>query len=382
MKILIISRTYPHKNREHVFAFVHARAKMYFQKGNQVKVFVPSQQGFPHNLCTYDSIEVIHAPLTHVSNVISGFDPDVVIIHSPWAQLLSYISKFGRPTITYVHGSEVQISALLDFYTPLYVETKLGMRNFLRAALHRGRLWYDDFTRCLEMGKSLNKSTAIVFPSKWLQDISESHTRAKHPHSFVIPNPIDTELFKSSTKYSLSKRKRGLSVRSLEWVYGLDVAIKAFSNLKEAKLTILGKGSLEGYLRRLSQQYNSSVNFNVRMIAHDSMPDFLNEFGFFVAPSRIESQGVAMCEAMACGIPVVATRVGGIPEFVQDGFNGLLVPPGDPQSIRQAVNSLVSHNSAYEKLSENASRFVRNNLSYENIYQLDSQVFEFARHAL
>jgi glycosyltransferase involved in cell wall biosynthesis len=152
--------------------------------------------------------------------------------------------------------------------------------------------------------------------------------------------------------------------------------------LKEAKLTILGKGSLEDYLRKLSQHYNSNVRFIVRMIDHDKMPDFIDEFGFFIAPSRIESQGLAMCEAMACGMPVIATRVGGIPEFLKDGFNGLLVPPEDPISIRQAVKLLTSNPVLYEKLSKNASFFVRETLSFEKIYQLDCQVFELARHML
>jgi glycosyltransferase involved in cell wall biosynthesis len=259
---------------------------------------------------------------------------------------------------------------------------KRGMTNFFKAALYRGRLWYSDFTRCLEMGKSLNKSTAIVFPSKWVLDISKRHTRMTNPHSFVIPNPIDTELFKTSTKYSLSERKRGLSARSLEWVYGLDIAIKAFSNLKEANLTILGKGELEDYLGKLSQQYNSNVRFITRMIDHGAMADFMNDFGFFIAPSRIESQGVAMCEAMACGMPVVATRAGGIPEFVQDGFNGLLVPIGDYLSLRRAINLLLSKSSLYETFSQNAARFVSDNLSYKKIYQMDCQVFEFARDLL
>jgi glycosyltransferase involved in cell wall biosynthesis len=112
------------------------------------------------------------------------------------------------------------------------------------------------------------------------------------------------------------------------------------------------------------------------------MPHFLDGFGFFLAPSRREGQGVAMCEAMACGMPVIATRVGGIPEFVKDGFNGLLIPPEDPLSIRQAVKLLTSDWVLYEKLSQNASCFVRENLSFEKIYRQDCQVFELAKRIL
>jgi glycosyltransferase involved in cell wall biosynthesis len=86
----------------------------------------------------------------------------------------------------------------------------------------------------------------------------------------------------------------------------------------------------------------SRAQIEARRVPHREMPTLSRGYGFFVAPSRVEAQGVAMCEAMACGLPVIATRVGGIPEFVTDGVEGYLVPPEDPPAIRRAVERLVS----------------------------------------
>jgi glycosyltransferase involved in cell wall biosynthesis len=88
------------------------------------------------------------------------------------------------------------------------------------------------------------------------------------------------------------------------------------------------------------------------------MPNLFQQFGFFVAPSRVETQGVAMCEAMACGLPVVATSVGGIPEFVTDGAEGYLVPPESPAALRYAVERLIADPDRYLQMSHAARRRV------------------------
>ena len=68
-----------------------------------------------------------------------------------------------------------------------------------------------------------------------------------------------------------------------------------------------------------------NTNLNNISLNHNEIPELLSKYSVFVAPSRVEAQGVSMCEAMACGLPIVATKVGGIPEFVRDGVDGYLV---------------------------------------------------------
>jgi glycosyltransferase involved in cell wall biosynthesis len=98
------------------------------------------------------------------------------------------------------------------------------------------------------------------------------------------------------------------------------------------------------------------------------MPELYDRFGYFVAPSRVEAQGVAMCEAMACGLPVIATNVGGIPEFVKNEENGLLIPPENPHVLREAVTHLLSSKQLYSTISEQAAKSVKEKLSSDIIY--------------
>jgi len=117
-------------------------------------------------------------------------------------------------------------------------------------------------------------------------------------------------------------------------------------------------------------------------IEHEKLPMVYNQFGYFVAPSRTEAQGVAMCEAMACGLPVIATRTGGIPEFVEDGFNGLLVEPENPLKLRKAIKTLVLNRELYKHLSKNAVSSVKNNLSHLAIYRKEYEVLKLAQEVL
>jgi len=144
-------------------------------------------------------------------------------------------------------------------------------------------------------------------------------------------------------------------------------------------LTIIGRGPLEGYLRKLANKYKSNVEIRTEVISHDELPAVFNEYGYFVAPSRTEAQGVTMCEAMACGLPVIATKVGGIPEFVVDRFNGLLVPPENPKELRKVVKLLVSDSALHRQLSENAMDFVNDKLSYGKILRKEREVLALAK---
>jgi starch synthase len=84
-----------------------------------------------------------------------------------------------------------------------------------------------------------------------------------------------------------------------------------------------------------------------------------------VVPSVYEPFGIVVVEAMACGAPVVASRVGGIPEIVQDGRSGLLVPPKDPTTLADAVNRVLADGALAGRLAANGRRRVERGFTWE-----------------
>jgi len=96
----------------------------------------------------------------------------------------------------------------------------------------------------------------------------------------------------------------------------------------------------------------------------------------FVLPSLYEGFGIAILEAMAAGKPVVATSVGGIPEFVVEGENGFLVPPGDSVVLAAAIRHLLAQPERAKAMGRNGQELVRKHYSIESVVRQHEQLYE------
>jgi len=137
----------------------------------------------------------------------------------------------------------------------------------------------------------------------------------------------------------------GTVCRLVEPKKGLAVLLQAMAGLRDravAQLLIVGEGPAFPALRALSVRLGLSDRVVFAGVRRD-IAGLLPLMDVFVLPSLYEGFGIALVEAMAAGRPVVATAVGGIPEVVVQGETGLLVPPGDPGALGDAIAHLVNH---------------------------------------
>ena len=170
----------------------------------------------------------------------------------------------------------------------------------------------------------------------------------------IVPFGIDVELFAPAAGASTERAAAAVEpaplrigfVKWLEPKYGPDVLIEALGLLARDvafEATIAGDGPMRSALE--ARVRDLGLGKRVRLLGrvdHSAVPDILRSVDVFAMPSREEEWGVAAAEASATGLPVVATRVGGIPEIVVDGETGILVAPDDPRALAAALARLAS----------------------------------------
>jgi glycosyltransferase involved in cell wall biosynthesis len=181
----------------------------------------------------------------------------------------------------------------------------------------------------------------------------------------LIPNGVDAERFSPGHRRPSGDRLVVTCVANFySAVKGHEHLLHAFSRLEDdqAELWLVGAGALMPQAQVLARELRveDRVTFWGR---RDDVPSLLARSDIFVLPSLSDSCPHALLEAMAAGVPVVATNVGGVPEIVQDGVTGLLVPPRDATALRDAIRELWRDRALRETLRENALRRVRGSYS-------------------
>ena len=209
----------------------------------------------------------------------------------------------------------------------------------------------------------------IICVSEQVKAALNEYIESTKSKSIVIRNaiPVDENVVETSKVYDL------LFAGRLEDAKGVDVLIRAVSILQdrfkfEVKLAILGDGSKRAHLEDLSNQLKVTDEISFFGVQKD-VKSFLAASKIFVLPSRWEGLPVVILEAMANRMPIIATPVGGIPEVIEDGVNGILVEPENPEALAKKIYELLSDEKLRRNISEAAFEKVKNEYSIEEYTQ-------------
>lgn len=192
----------------------------------------------------------------------------------------------------------------------------------------------------------LNRGDCLVAISEYLAHEVERYL--KRPRDIeVVPWGVDLDLFRPINRKRDSRVVRIGFAKRLHELSGPDILLKAFQYAcgkceRKLVLKIAGSGPMEYQLKQEATQLGlaDSIEWAGWVGTAEGLCDFYHSVDLFVMPSRRESFGVSAVEASATGLPVIASRFGGIPEIVLHGETGLLVDPEDVEGLGEAIVSL------------------------------------------
>ena len=237
--------------------------------------------------------------------------------------------------------------------------------------------------------RTLHLSSAIVATSDYYAQQSSHLAGYLEKLRYAAPG-VDLERFGGDRtdflrrKYRLGDEKILLYVGHLDRESrhkGVQYLIRAMRIVREsldAKLVVAGRGNYIDRYRRLAADEGVPEDIIFAgFIPEDEMPLYFNSADLLVLPScdRAEGFGMVLIEAQACGTPVIATDVGGIPFAVDDGVTGLIVPPGDVSGLAGAIVRVLDDPDLYRAMAENGPRRVRDLFTWEKSARVYDRVF-------
>ncbi|MEZ0333673.1 MAG: glycosyltransferase family 4 protein [Gemmatimonadales bacterium] len=200
----------------------------------------------------------------------------------------------------------------------------------------------------------------------------EIRRASPHQRYTVIPDGVDLARFRPTLRRRPSSRVRCLAVARLVERKGLRELIRAIAMLERERceVEIVGAGSDELALRQLA----ASLGIPDRVVFsglpdRESLARRYREADIFTLASWEESFGDAFADALASGLPIVGSNVGGIPELVRHGQNGLLVPPRDPVALASAIRHLAEHPELRARMGRQNRADAEANLSWDRVVQ-------------
>ncbi|MGH9194242.1 MAG: glycosyltransferase family 4 protein [Acidimicrobiia bacterium] len=227
----------------------------------------------------------------------------------------------------------------------------------------------------------LRRADVVRAVSQYTLDLASPHMNEKTPR-VVFPAFTDVELFLTAQE-SFPERSRLLYAGVLTPLKGVDVLIEAMQELlgrnNEIEMAVAGRGPHEAALRKQVAQLGLTANVTfLGFLNHEMLQQEISKAVCLVLPSLSEGFPLIIIEAMACGRPVVASRVGGIPELVKEGVTGLLAVPGDSHDLAEKIKMLVDDRGAASEMGRAARLFVKSSFSSRRFFDGYAELLRLA----
>ncbi|MEM2916273.1 MAG: glycosyltransferase family 4 protein [Candidatus Woesearchaeota archaeon] len=266
------------------------------------------------------------------------------------------IGPIGMAAIKAAHKKNIPVVSFVHS-----IEWELASR-----AVRHGKMLVEMFVKSIAK-KKYNQCNLLITPSAGVSDILSAN--GIKTRKIVVPLGIDVRRFVPSASKPMSKKTIGIDPKKL--VVGfcgrigrekdLPTLLKAFRRLQrkhDAILLLVGSGLEDKAFR------NPRIK---RVGAVDDVIPYLQAMDVFVLPSLTETSSLATMEAMACGLPVIATPVGSIKEYIEDGINGFIFPRQDVNALTEKLNALLKNQKVRETIGVTARQTIAKRHDWEEV---------------
>jgi len=353
MNILMISADYPPVPGG-ISAHVYELSKALSAAGNKVSVITRKRQNEPVG-STANDIDIYTVPLS-LSTLIYGL------------QIRKFVRKMLpriQPDIIHIHGM-----LPLEWYNITHIP--LAYTNHTSGYLKR--IKKGGIRRMTMLKRQLRKPDLFLAPSRELLIVPFEIPGRK----LFIPNGVDGSKFLFNEEKRLQIRHQlgideeetvAIITRRLVDKNGVIYLARAteFLRNKAIRFIIIGDGPERGSVEAEFEKHCGKRALFLGNKSHNEIIDYYSAADFSVLPSLLEATSISGLEAMATGLPLVGTEVGGIPELIKNGINGYLCNPMDPHDLAEKIDMLLSED--FQTYGKNSRKMVEKHFNWSRIAQ-------------
>ncbi|GGA98404.1 glycosyltransferase [Macrococcus hajekii] len=377
-KVLVVCNAYPSEDNIYRNGFIHRRVKAYQKRNIEAEVFYLHVTALEEVEYDYDGVHVTMGNEAHYRRYLQAHHNEYVsfLIHfiNPhmYDPIIEYVSN--PKIVVWIHGFEAEAWHRRWF-------NFLSSSQELKAILNKSTDYYE---KQLQFMNSLYREDQVditfIHVSQWFKDhIADVDAKYSPQNYQIIPNIVDSKVFDFVQKKREGKLKI-LSIRPYaSYKYANDQVRDAIILLskkpffKDLEFHLYGEGKLYAEITGPLKTYDNVFLHNTFLEQKD-ISRIHKEFDVFLCPTRLDSQGVSMCEAMSSGLAVVASDITAIPEYVEHNVSGLLAEPESPASIAYQIERLYFNSYLLEDISYQAAQSIRQKASEEVVIDKEVKV--------
>lgn len=365
MKICLVTAAYPTKTRADSGSFIRDQALLAKEMDCALSVVVPQIFRNDDLFFLDGSLKVFRFPFMTEEKFLAEYE--TIPVFRVVSYLLSGVYRawkvVQREQVELIHAHWVIPTGLIGVVVGRYLTGKPVVVTAHRADINV----FPEKSKLARLAAKfvLKKADHVIAVSAALRERIREEYGVSEGRISVINMGVDPRLFRPRDKKEVREQlelpldgKVVLFAGGLISVKGLEYLLMAVPRVlekeKRALFILVGTGSLEARLKQMARELG--VSEQVRFVGerpHEELPLWISAAEAIVLPSLDEGLPVLLMEALASGVPVIATRVGGTPEVVKEGRNGFLVEPRNPEALAEKLSLLLSDEKLYRELAAN-----------------------------